>query len=118
MKLVRLGQHERRRGMTNLSAQRVGRQLIAIEKDLDSMLGKIASLSASMIGANTELELDAFLGQRAMTKTSDAYRKLLDARMDLIRTHAELRKISEVHGAIWEGDCPPPSGLVDEELAA
>lgn len=104
--------------MTNLTAQRVGRQLLSIERDLDTMLGKVASFNASMIGANTELELDAVSGQRAMVKTSDAYRKLLDVRLDLIRTHAELRKISEVRGAIWEGDCPPPSGLSDTDLAA
>lgn len=104
--------------MTNLSAERVGRQLIELENQLDQMLANVAKLNVSMMNANSELELPAHSAQRALIKASEAHRKLLDVRSDLIRTHAELRKISEERDDLWTGDCPPAEGKIDLDLAA
>jgi len=102
--------------MTNLAAVRVGRNLIAIEGEIDNMLRSLALLNADMTNASMDLELPGFLGQRALIKASDAHRKVLEARQDLIRTHEELRKISKESGDLWSGDCPQ-SGI-EGNLAA
>lgn len=98
----------------NVCTMRIARKLSECEEGADRLLANTAGLISEMVNARLESDFAFGTGQRAFVRIADAQKALLNAQSDLMRAHADLRKIAEERGGIWTGDCPPATGALSE----
>lgn len=90
---------------------RIARKLTDCEKGVDRLMADAASLLAEL--ASARAECDSFgTGQRAIARVVDAQRSLASVQSDIMRAHADLLKIGQERGDLWDGECPPSKGAL------
>lgn len=94
-----------------IAALRIGRDLNASEDGIDQLIATTGSLLSTMTTARVETGSPAATGHRAIARIASAQAKLVEARMDFIRAHEDLRRIAET--ADTPMDCPPDALLTD-----
>lgn len=91
----------------NVAAQRITRNLLATENDIDRVLASGASLLADIAQARMDIGADAAAGQIAIMRITEALGALSTARKHLVQTHAELRKVGEERAdLVFPSECP------------
>jgi len=71
-------------------AQQVADRLFAVETAIDVALTRAAELSAAMPQARAEARLPAMIGQDALAGAAETFAALVEARRQIIATHASL----------------------------
>ena len=99
-----------------IAAMRIGRSLTATENGIDRVIADLASLTVEMTGARLATGMPAVTGHRALARVAAAQAKLVEARMDMIRAHEDLRRIAET--ADVPTDCPENEVFTGAELEA
>ena len=100
----------------NVAAQRIARNLIATENDIDRVLASGASLLADIAQARMDIGADAASGQIAIMRVTEALGALSTARKHFVQTHAELRRVGEERSDfILPSECPKTAQL-DEQV--
>lgn len=87
-----------------IAALRIGRDLNASEDGIDQLIANTGSLLSTMTTARVATGSPAATGHRAIARVAAAQAKLVEARMDFIRAHEDLRRIAET--ADTPLDCP------------
>lgn len=91
----------------HVAAQRITRNLLAAENDIDRVLASGASLLADIAQARIDIGADAATGQIAIMRVTEALGALSTARKHFVQTHAELRKVGEERADIvFPSECP------------
>jgi hypothetical protein len=103
-----------------IAALRIGRSLNTSETTLDTLIAGMGSLMSEMAQARVATGSPAATGHRAIARIVAAQSKIVEARMDLIRAHEDLRRIAET--ADTPTDCPeeflPTGAQLDGEREA
>jgi hypothetical protein len=99
-----------------IAALRIARSLTASEDGIDSVLAHVGTLTTDLTTARLATGLPAATGHRALARVASAQAKLVEARMDMIRAHEDLRRIAET--ADTPTDCPPMGAELDAEHRA
>lgn len=90
-----------------IAAQRITRNLLATENDLDRVLASGASLLADIAQARMDIGATAASGQIAIMRVTEALGALSTARKHFVQTHAELRKVGEERADfVLPSECP------------
>ena len=105
-----------------VTAMRISRQIHALEDSIDLLLAQAGTLTSEMTHYRVETNLDANIGQRAITRVVELQGKLAEARMKAVGAHSDLKKIIETT-ADFPFDCPeggeaPPLTEVRASLAS
>lgn len=90
----------------NVAGLRIARGLKTVETGIDHLLAQAGELMADVTRARVSLGESALSGQRPIARLSSAQQKLVEARSDIVRAHADLAKISAKQKDIPTG-CPP-----------
>lgn len=99
----------------NVAAQRIARNLIATENEIDRVLASGASLLADIAQARMDIGADAASGQIAIMRVTEALGALSTARKHFVQTHAELRKVGEERADIvFPSECPKSDDANDD----
>lgn len=98
----------------DIAALRIGRGLHASEDGMDTLLAELGGLLATMTSARVATGSPAATGHRAIARVAAAQSKVVEARQDLIRAHADLRHIAET--ADTPTDCPEWGDMPSAEL--
>lgn len=102
-----------------IAAQRITRNLLATENDLDRALASGASLLADIAQARMDIGADAATGQIAIMRMTEALGALSAARKHLVQTHAQLRKDGEERADfILPSECPSKADGGSSEVYA
>jgi len=97
---------------------RIQRTLPDAEISIDGALLASTRLMESILLARGAEGVPVYSAQTALMRLAKSQRSLIEAEADMIRVHADLLKTGrEVGSADQPGDCPPPSGLLDETVA-
>jgi hypothetical protein len=97
------------------AAQRITRNLLATENDLDRVLASSASLLADIVQARIDVGADAASGQIAIMRVTEALGALSTARKQIVQTHSELRKVGEERADIvFPSECPKSAAEQDD----
>lgn len=99
----------------------IASKLAASENQIDLALASSANLLASLAQSRLETEVEFATGHVAMLRLIKSLSALSAARGDMVRAHAELRKVAEERGEYWVTPCPPPAtshGASDIRLVA
>ena len=98
-------------------AQRVADRLFAAENAIDVALTRAAELTAAMPQARAEARLPAMVGQAALDRASEAFSALVEARRQIVETHARLDEARAQMGLreVDTGDTEPkvPPGFTE-----
>ncbi len=89
----------------NIAGLRISRGLRTVESGLDQLLAQAGELMADVTRARVELGESALAGQRPIARLSSLQRKLVEARSDIVRAHADIAKLSARQKDI-PTDCP------------
>ena len=90
-----------------IAAQRITRNLVATENDLDRVLASSASLLADIVQARMDVGADISTGQVAIMRMTEILGALSTARKQLVQTHVELRKVGEARADFTlPSECP------------
>ena len=98
----------------NVAGLRVSRGLKTVEAGLDELLAQAGELMADVTRAGLALGESALAGQRPIARLSSMQQKLVEARSDIVRAHADLAKISANQKDI-PTECPK-GGLCSEPV--
>ena len=88
-----------------VAALRISRQIHALEDNLDLLLASAGSLMSEMTQFRVDADMDAIVGQKAITRVAELQRSLVEARMKAIGAHSDLKKIVETK-ADFPFTCP------------
>ena len=92
-----------------MAAKSIATKLAASENQIDQALASSAELLASLAQTRLETEVEFATGHLAMLRLVKSLNALSTARGDMVRAHAELRKVAEERGEYWVTPCPPPA---------
>lgn len=81
-----------------IAAQRISRQMHAIEDDIDGLLGKIGEAISEISSARVDFDVDANEMQRVLLRLTSGQAELVQLRMKAIGAHSDLRKFAEPRG--------------------
>jgi ABC-type transporter Mla subunit MlaD len=81
-----------------IAANRITRELNASEEDIDRALTSCGTLLATITQARIDTNAPNETVQVAIMRLAKGIGALSTARSDMIRTHAELRKVGETRG--------------------
>ncbi len=81
----------------------------------DESIIAMARLKQAMLTARQNPEIEVHTGQRALMRLTEAESQALAMSTTLLRVHAELSKVAEVHAA---GDSGLPTVVPDSAVAA
>jgi hypothetical protein len=81
----------------------------------DESMTAMARLKQAMLAARQNPEVEVNTGQRALVRLSEAESQALAMSTSLLRVHAELSKVAQVHAG---GDSGVPTILVEADLNA
>ncbi|WP_394729473.1 hypothetical protein [Altererythrobacter sp. GH1-8] len=82
--------------MGNLSnVHAISSRIHGIEDRLDLLLAEAGELMAEMTKYRIETDMDANVGQRALTRLAEMQSSLVEARLRACGTHSDLKKIIE-----------------------
>jgi hypothetical protein len=95
-----------------IATNRIINQLVESETNLDTALSSSAALLATMAQARLDVGAEFTTGQVAIMRLVKTLSALSEARADLARTHAEMRKVGETRSDIVFPDECPPTGIV------
>ncbi|MBO0749446.1 MAG: hypothetical protein J2O44_03310 [Porphyrobacter sp.] len=84
---------------------RISRGLKTVEAGIDQLLAEAGELMADVTRARVALGESALAGQRPIARLSSLQQKLVEARSDIVRAHADLAKISAKQKDLPTG-CP------------
>lgn len=76
-------------------AYRISSQIHDLEDKLDLLLADAGLLMAEMTRFRINTDMDANIGQRALSRLAELQSSVVDARMKACGTHADLKKIIE-----------------------
>lgn len=100
-----------------IAAQRITRNLLATENDLDRVLASSASLLADIAQARMDIGVDVATGQIAIMRVTEILGALSAARKQLVQTHVELRKVGETRADfVLPSECPS-KGSVESDVS-
>lgn len=91
---------------TQAAAKVIAAKLAASENQIDKALASSAELLASLAQSRLEADAEFATGHVAMLRLIKSLTALSTARGDMIRAHAELRKVAEERGEYWVTPCP------------
>jgi hypothetical protein len=98
-------------------AQKLADRLFAAENAIDIALTRAAELTAAMPQARAEARLPAMVGQAALDRASEVFVALVQARRQIVETHARLDEAREQMGLreVDAGDTEPktPPGFTE-----
>lgn len=98
---------------SSVFTMRIARKLADCEKGVDQLMADMATLLAEM--ATARAQCDSFgTGQRAIARVVDSQKSLANVQADILRAHADLLKIGHERGDLYDGECPPPKGVLVE----
>jgi hypothetical protein len=89
----------------NIAGLRISRGLRTVESGIDELLARAGELMADVTRAGLELGESALAGQRPIARLSRLQQKLVEARSDIVRAHADIAKLSARQRDI-PTDCP------------
>ena len=108
------------------AAREIAEQLIAAERAIDTAVSQVATLTARMPLARMEANLAAEVGHEALARSAGSMTALLEARREIIATHAALAEAKDliglrtvaVGGLEYKGPTKPAAHLTVVENAA
>ena len=89
----------------NIAGLRISRGLRTVESSLDHLLAEAGELLADVARARIAVGESALTAQRPIARLSSMQQKLVEARSDIVRAHADIAKISAGKKDI-PTDCP------------
>lgn len=96
--------------LTNqMAVKAIANKLATSENQIDQALASSAELLASLAQTRVEMDAEFATGHVAMLRLVKSLNALSEARGDMVRAHAELRKVAEERGEYWVTPCPPPA---------
>jgi hypothetical protein len=78
----------------NVAGLRISRGIMSVEAEIDQALAAAAELMADVTRARVALGESALSAQRPLARLSNVQQRLVEARSDVVRAHADLAKIS------------------------
>lgn len=87
-----------------IAALRISRDMNVSENGIDQLIAATGNLLSTMTTARVETGSSAATGHRAIARVAAAQSKLVEARLDFIRAHEDLRRIAET--ADTPTECP------------
>lgn len=95
------------------SADQIAHDLTSSELGIDNALAHSSALLQSMVLARAETGMPFATGHTAILRLVKALSSLTAARTDMVRIHADLRKIGEERAdLIFPDECP--NGVLDQ----
>jgi hypothetical protein len=92
-----------------IAALRIGRSLNSVEDGLDTLIAEAGALLGTVTQARIATGAPASEGHRAIARLAALQNRLVEARGDVVRAHADLKKIAETSDIPTE--CPDMATL-------